>query len=91
MRPRSKDDIVLLSSEYPVVKILKPTKAQFFQDIEEGDILRFSMVMKGAGRSSRGLYASYITVENLTQATDTANSLNDLDNRLKNFELGEMQ
>ena len=79
--------ILLKSDVYVVMDIFGNTKAQFFQDIKIGDELQFSLPMKNTGRSSRGLYAVYVTINNLTQNTSTKRSLAELENRLSNFDL----
>lgn len=58
----------LTSAIYRVTAIKRPTKAKLFADVRVGDQLRFSMTMCDPGRG-RGLYASLVTVENLTQGT----------------------
>lgn len=80
----------LTSAIYRVTAIKKATKAKLFADIREGDLLRFSMELGDPGRG-RGLYASYVTVENLTQGTsDDSKSQSQVAPLLANFELAEV-
>jgi hypothetical protein len=84
--------IVMMSEVYRITRIVKPTKAEFFRNLKVGNLVRFSMEMKGPGRTGRsGVYASYIKIHNLSTGSYTSRSMNELDNRLENFELGEMQ
>lgn len=81
------DNQIILNSKIHIVdKILKNTRAQFFTDMCVGDRIQFSMSLGGVGRG-RWPYATYIHVTNLTQDTSTKRSLDELDNRLANFEL----
>lgn len=81
--------IILHSTELKVNKILKPTKAKFFQDLKEGDYIFIIHTLRSTTGGSNGLYASYFKVMNITQNTSTTISGNDLVARLKNFEISD--
>lgn len=80
--------ITLSSGELRVKKILKPTKAKFFQDLHEGDSIGIIHKLQStAGGSGGGKYATYLKVMNYTRNTNIIVTENELVNRLANFEI----
>ena len=77
---------ILLKSDICVVRGFTRTGAEFFKDIKVGDELQFYTPLKNPGRG-RGLYATYVTIYNLTQNTATMRSLTDMETRLKKLDL----
>lgn len=82
------NEIQLVSATYKVTRIVKKTRAKLFADIREGDLIRFKSALEYAGRSSRGCYASYITVENVTQGTSADKYISEATSTLRScFEI----
>ena len=81
--------MITLKSDILTVKTIhKKTTAYFFKDLKIGDQIVFSIPLKGSGINSRGgIYASYLTVENLTAKDARTISFNQLSHILGNFEL----
>lgn len=80
-------EIELVSPTFKVTRIIKKTRAKLFADIREGDVIRFSSTLQYAGRSSRGAYASYVTVVNVTQRTSAEIYVSEASDRLRCFEI----
>jgi len=82
-------DIVMISPNYRIARIVKKTRAKLFGEMREGDLIRFKSRLHHAGSASGGgVYATYITVENVTQGTSTTQSQSIITNILRNsFEL----
>lgn len=80
--------IYLNSKPQRVKEILKPTKAEFFRDLVEGSTIQLSLPVKPPGRG-RTLYATYVTVTNVTTGAKTQSSLTQL-SVLNNFEFEEL-
>ena len=83
-------EISMTSKEYTVTDILRHTKAKFWQDIEQDDILRFSVMLRDPGRG-RGLYATMVTINNLTKGTYNQASLTETDKYRRYFHMQEVQ
>lgn len=81
--------IIMRSNPHKVTKIKKKTRAQFFEDIEVGDVLIFQSSVRGPGRG-RGTYAGTIVTMNQTKDTAKAKTPNQLDDILENFTLEEV-
>lgn len=82
--------INLSSGEIRVKKVLKPTKAKFFESVREGDSLEIFHKLRSTTGASNGLYASQFLIKNYTRDTKRYVSGNDLNNRLYNFELEQL-
>lgn len=80
-------NIELTSATYRVTAIVKKTKANLFQDIRVGDLIRFESTLKYAGRASRGAYASYVSVVNVTQGTSATLYVSEVSARVSCFEI----
>lgn len=75
-----------------VIKKVKKTTAVHFKDIKVGDVLEFSMKLSSKGRGRAGLYATTITVSNLTQGTsDSSKSQTEVSKYLAFFEMEEVE
>jgi len=81
------ETIIMKSGIYIVMKVLKKTKAILFEDIEVGDQLTFSSVLKTAGTNKGKTYASYIQTTNITKNDYTYSSFNQLPKLIAKFEL----
>jgi len=82
------NEVIIMKSEvYVVMKVLKKTKALLFQDVEVGDQLMFSSVLKTAGTNKGKTYASYIQTTNITKNDYTYSSFNQLPKLMAKFEL----
>jgi len=81
------ETIVMNSRIYIVMAVLKKTRAVFFEDIEVGDQLMFSSVLKTAGTTKGKTYASYIQTTNITKSDYTYSSFNQLPKLIAKFEL----
>ena len=80
-------NVFLKSDILTVTKILKKTKAQMWQDIKVGDSLFLYIPIKATNKGYKGrIYASYITIENITTGAETLISFNQADRYLKMFE-----
>lgn len=78
-------DIIMKSSKYRVVNILKKSSAKMFEDIEAGDIIQFSVPIKSS--YSRAT----IKVENLSKPNNVAyKTFNQLPSILRSFKLDEL-
>ncbi|MGM1023507.1 MAG: hypothetical protein ACQEXV_23975 [Bacillota bacterium] len=62
--------ITLSSGQLRVTVIKKKTQAILYKDVQQGDILRFSMPMDGYWN-----YASHVQIDNVTQGTSTHKTL----------------
>lgn len=84
--------ITLSSARYEITKIKKQTKAEFYNMIDQGDVIRFEMDLVGRGRGSRGILANLPIVYNMTKGTfNQSKSQTEINNLLKNnFELREV-
>ncbi|ALA07224.1 hypothetical protein SECTIM467_100 [Brevibacillus phage SecTim467] len=82
-------DIIMKSPLYEVIGIKKKTRARFFEDVEVGDKVQFSMTMRHAGRASGGgVYASDVKAMNLTKGTYAIKSQSEAANIIeRTFEL----
>jgi len=79
--------IKLSSGELRVKKIIKPTKAKFFEDIKEGDSIEIFHLLQSTTGGANGLYASDFMVKNYTRNSKKYISGNNLVLRLSCFEL----
>lgn len=52
------------------------SKFDFWMKIEAGDVLEVSLELKPSGRSSRGMYAPVVKVENLSKGGSITESFN---------------
>lgn len=52
------------------------SKFKFWMSIEAGDILEVSLDLKPSGRSSRGMYAPVVKVDNLSKGGSITESFN---------------
>jgi len=77
--------IILKSSVQIVTKINRKTKAKLFKDLNVGDKIEFSVLIKRAG-SNRGTYATYIEIRNIDTDEYTFSSFNQLPSILDTFE-----
>ena len=77
--------IVMESADHRIIKTRK-TRARFWKDVKEGDVIRFVKYLDSVGRG-RELYAETVTVLNLTQETSVEDSTNQLLRNLNGFEL----
>jgi hypothetical protein len=77
--------IILSSRIHTVEEILKETKSEFFRDVNVGDKLVFRTGIEDRGSD----YASYFTVENLTNHKATTLSQLNMCKRLALFKLKE--
>lgn len=87
----AKYDITMSSEVFEVTKILKKTKAMFFEDIKVGDKLQFSADIEYVGTSRGRSYAVCIQILNLTQIEKAYKTFNELPKFLDYFELCELQ
>lgn len=83
--------IIMKSSRYRVISIVKKTGAYMFKDIQVGDVLEFSVPLEYAG-SHKGISRTVsIKVANLRQANIASyKTFNQLPRLLSYFELEEM-
>lgn len=81
--------IELKSRSYKIVKIKNKTSSKFFKQLEKGDNITFSLKLKNT-RAGWQNYALYLTVRCKKKNIETKISQNNLYNRLKNFELREL-
>ena len=84
--------IIMKSRGVLIASIYKPTKALFFKDLLVGDEIRFSIPVAASGYNvfGGGVYASYVTIENVVTGAKTSKSFNQLSIILKNFTLEEI-
>lgn len=84
--------VQLVSQEFVISKVIKPTSAKGMSLYKEGDILTFSLVISNrSGASGGGSYATNITVVNETQETEVTKSQTTLADILgRCFELEEI-
>lgn len=84
-------DIILKSQKLLVVKIINKTKAEFFKDIQELDIIEFSVPLKAAGSGSNsGTRATDIKAYSHKTGDFVYRTFNQMANILKNFEFEEL-
>lgn len=82
--------MVLMKGEIlEVRKIVR--KAKLFSEIMVGDRLQLEIGVSGSGRSSRGIYANYITVSNLKTGDKVLKSFNQIGSILDCFEFVEVK
>jgi hypothetical protein len=86
-------NIIMTSPLYEVTGLKAKTRAKFFEHVEVGDRLRFSMTMRHAGRASGGgVYASDVKADNLTKGTSVLKSQSEAANLIaRTFELKEIR
>ena len=78
-------NIVMKSEPFEVTKT-KRTKAQFWEDVEVGDVLVFKQAVGPQGMG-RGLYAVDLVIVNTTQGTSFINTMNQATRNMRGFEL----
>ena len=78
-----------MTTTLEVIEIKKKTKAKVFENVEVGDIIKFSVPLKPVG-SNRGTYASYIKIHNITKDEITSKSFNQLFGGFDCFEFKEV-
>lgn len=80
-------EIKLESTRLVVDKIIKPTNAKFFKEIEEGDVLvlSYDISFDYFGKSYGG--ATCFIIKNETKDISTTVTHNNIRNRLQNFDL----
>lgn len=81
--------ITLQSKEYEVIAIKKRSSHEWLKNVQIGHVIRFVMPLKSPGRSSNGIYATYVTVENVTLNTSHKYSLNTVNRLFDVLELHE--
>jgi len=78
-------NIILKSDNLEIVKILRKTKSEMFENLKVGDTIILSIEVKCAG-SNKGTYASYIKAENLGTGECNYKSFNQINGILSCFE-----
>lgn len=73
------------------LKILKKTKAKVFKDLQEGDIMDFSIAMASVGSSRGRSYAPEITCVHERTGEYNRLSFNQIARVLGNFEFEEIE
>jgi hypothetical protein len=78
---------VFLTGTYRIKRVKAKTKARIFENMQEGDIIAFSLTLKNT-TGSRGNYATDIVVRNLTRGEVVHKTQSELVNILgRAFEL----
>lgn len=83
-------EIKLSSSVITITNIKRKTNAKMFCNLEVGDRIKFSVLLKRAG-VSRSTYATYITIIKLETGEQTQLSFNQLPRVLDAFEFTDEQ
>jgi hypothetical protein len=85
--------ILLKSNPLKVMKILKPSKARMFENVEIGDILQISVPIESVGSTTTGGSKTVdLEVLNLSKLPErTYKTMNQLPKILENFILEEIR